>query len=145
MKITLYALPVVESPPEPASQTRWLGAGETYLLWLLDPVEDPKDQNYSKTTLKLSGPVKILLCLNFEKNSIDQKCGHFVLEPARLLRVFKSGSRARMDPITGMLFAHYGVQGVPKKTHFQNYAAPPNPPASIHILQVNIQIHPDKI
>ena len=35
--------------------------------------------------------------------------------------------------------------GCPKKTHFQNCAAPPNPPASIHILRVNIQIHPAKI
>ena len=51
------------------------------------------------------------------------------------------GNRGRQSTVVDC-----NVQGVPKKRTFRTVlAAPPNPPASIHILQVNIQIHPAKI
>ena len=58
-------------------------------------------QNYV-ATLKLLESVKNLEYPNVEKNSIDQKMWtFFVLEPARLLKACKPGSRARMDSSTG--------------------------------------------
>ena len=84
-----------------------------HILWLLEPVEVPKDQYYFKitATFKLLEPVKkgaceeFVISYNFEKNSMDQKMwAFFILEPARLLGACKPGSRARMDSTIGLSF-----------------------------------------
>ena len=94
------------NPPQ-SLQAKFQGGSEpakTHILWLLKSVEDPKDQNYFKTSYFEALGAWEEFVINYEKNSIDQKMwAFFVLEPARLLGACKPGLQACMDSTTGSL------------------------------------------
>ena len=105
---SLRCMPSCRIPPQ-SLQAKFQSGSEpakTHILWLLEPVEDPKDQNYFKTSYfeALGACEEFVISLNYEKIQSSKKiCVFFVLEPARLLGACKPGSRARMDS-TGWFF-----------------------------------------